>query len=131
MRWILSGDTGLSSEAICSHMQGIEPKRASYPGDPADLGRCLRLLERIPEWKSRIKEMAVYGPGWAGQVERWEELAATMADEVGIDWSKGKRAPVTFNAMKLAQAAGYRNDPSYRSTFNKDGHLSSAMRVTQ
>lgn len=95
-----------------------------------DLGRCLRLLEQIPEWKPRIKEMAVYGPGWSGQVEHCEELAATMADEVGIDWSKGKRAPVTFNAMQLAQAAGYRNDPSYRSTFNKDGHLSSAMRVT-
>lgn len=129
MRWMLSGDTGLSSEAICAHMQGITPKRASYPSDPADLGRCLRLLELIPEWKSRIAEMSAYGPGWAGQVECWEELAAAMADEVGIDWSKGKRAPVTYNSMQLAQAAGYRNDSSYRSTFDKQGHLSSATRI--
>lgn len=130
MRWILSGDTGTSSKAICAHMQGIKPERESYPSDPADLGRCLRLLEQIPEWKPRIKEMAVYGPGWAGQVERWEELAETMADEVGIDWSKGDSAPVTYEAMRLAQAFGYKSDPGFQCELDEKGHLKRAWRVT-
>ena len=35
----------------------------SYPSDPADLGRCLRLLREIPEWAPRMPEMAKRGGG--------------------------------------------------------------------
>lgn len=124
LEWAISNDTGLSSEAICAHMLGLETEYARYPSDPADLGRCLRLLELIPEWKPRIKEMASYGPGWAGQIEVWDELNNTMANEVGIDWSKGKKAPETYKAMKLAQANGYRKDPEYECGFDKNGFIS-------
>ena len=51
-----------------------------------------------------------------------------MIEEVGIDWSKSKRAPLTYKAMKLAQANGYRNDARYECTFSDDGSLSSAWR---
>lgn len=130
IEWLLSDDTGSSSEAMCRHMIGIG--RADcflYPYDPADLGRCLRLLAKFPEWIPRISEMAQYGPGWAGQVEVWGYLADLMTQEVGIDWSKGDRAPNTFAAMKMAQANGYRNDPNYACTFHADGALSSASKV--
>lgn len=75
--------------------------------DSSDLGRCLRLLELFPEWKPRVGEMARYSAQWAALVERWDELAEMMADEVGIGWSKGKgkRAPRTYAAMKDALAA--------------------------
>lgn len=124
IEWMLSDDTGLSSKAICAHMLGLEPEDTSYPSDPTDLGRCLRLMELIPEWKPRIKEMANYGPGWAGQIEVWDELNNTMTNEVGIDWSKGKKAAETYKAMKLAQASGYRNDPAYECGFDKNGFVS-------
>lgn len=130
IEWLFSDDTGSSSEAICSHMLGMEPSGYwSHPSDPADLGRCLRLLAKFPEWIPRISEMAQYGPGWAGQVEVWGYLADLMTQEVGIDWSKGDRAPNTFAAMKMAQANGYRNDPNYACTFHADGALSSASKV--
>lgn len=128
LEWMMSDDTGSSSEAISAHMLGLETEYASYPSDPAELGRCLRLLELIPEWKPRIKEMAIYGPGWAGQVEVWEDLYKTMEKEVGIDWSKGKKAPETYKAMKLAQANGYRNDPKYQCGFDKNGFVSWSTR---
>lgn len=132
LHWLMSGDTGASSKSICAHMQGIQKSDyASYPRDPADLGRCLRLLEIMPEWKPRIQEMAVYGPGWAGQVAVWQELRATMDNEVGIDWSKGNRAPITYNAMQLAQADGYRNDPNYECQFREDGTMSSARIIAR
>jgi hypothetical protein len=129
LEWMFSDDTGSSSKAICAHMLGVKKTCASYPSDPSDLGRCLRLLELIPEWKPRIKEMGVYAPGWAGQVEQWDSLAAKMAEEVGIDWSKAKRAPDTYKAMKLAQADGYRSDQKYKCTFDSDGYLQSASRA--
>lgn len=99
--WLAGGDSGMSSKAICYHMLGM-PSDGSYPLDPSDLGRCLRLLELFPEWKPRMGEMARYSEQWAALVERWDELAEMMADEVGIDWSKGERAPRTYAAMKDA-----------------------------
>jgi hypothetical protein len=107
--WLAGGDSGMSSEAICYHMLGMKSD-GSFPLDPSDLGRCLRLLELFPEWKPRMGEMARYSAQWAALVERWDELAEMMADEVGIGWSKGngKRAPRTYAAMKDAidQARG-------------------------
>lgn len=99
--WLSGGDSGMSSEAICYHMLGMKSD-GSFPLDPSDLGRCLRLLELFPEWKPRMGEMARYSAQWAALVERWDELAEMMADEVGIDWSKGERAPRTYAAMKDA-----------------------------
>lgn len=128
LEWLFSRDTGASSKAICAHMLGTSGQFSSYPSDPSDLGRCIRLLELIPEWKSRIQEMAVHGPGWAGQVKQWDSLVDSMADEVGINWGKGDRAPITYNAMKLAQAAGYRENPDWTCRFDKNGHLCSAQR---
>lgn len=129
IKWLLSGDTGSSSKAICAHMIGSGSGDGySYPSDPSDLGRCLRLLELIPEWKPRIAEMAQYSPGWAGLLAEWDVLTELMANEVGIHWEKGKSAPETYKAMKLAQANGYRNDDRFECTFTERGTLSSARR---
>jgi hypothetical protein len=99
IKWMTGDDTGLSSQAIAAHMTTGECD-GSYPHDPADLGRCPRLLELFPAWKPRMPEMAAYGEVWAAYVPRWEEMASCMADEVGIDWKKGKRAERTYNLMR-------------------------------
>lgn len=58
--WALSGDTGISSEAIAKHMTGNTPGRMMPPSDASDRGRCIRLLELIPEWIARLPEMVQY-----------------------------------------------------------------------
>lgn len=58
--WALSGDTGVSSEAIAKHMTGSHKSRLSPPSDKSDRGRCIRLLELIPEWIPRLDEMRQY-----------------------------------------------------------------------
>lgn len=102
-KWLNGRDTVMSSEAILSHMMS-GTSSGSYPLDPADLGRCLRLLGLFPEWKPRIGEMAGYGKTWAMFAERWDELSKAMADEVGIDWSKGREARQTYDLMKSLRA---------------------------
>lgn len=101
LAWFASDDTGTSSEGIACHMTGT-PIRDAWegPSDPSDLGRCLRLLELFPEWKPRMGEMARHGNEWSALVPHWDDLAQMMADEVGIDWSKGRYAPITYAAMK-------------------------------
>ena len=105
--WIASGDTGMSSEAIWAHMAGSKMLPANgfgyaHPHDPADLGRCLRLLAKVPLWALRIPEMAEHAPAWAALVEHWDELAKLLAEELGEGWQPGygKSAPRTYARMR-------------------------------
>ena len=100
VQWVSAGDSGQSSMRIWAHMTGTERDSfRDWPHDPADLGRCLRLLANVPEWRVRIGEMAAYGPQWGALAARWDELHASMRDEVGIAWDKGRRAPKTYALM--------------------------------
>ncbi|MBB5663236.1 hypothetical protein GGE68_001412 [Rhizobium leguminosarum] len=102
-KWLFGRDTGMSSKAILGHMlAGVSD--GSYPYDPADLGRCLRLLEKFPQWKHRMGEMAQYGGAWPTYAKHWADLETSMADEVGIDWSKGNDASLTYKYMKALRA---------------------------
>lgn len=60
--WALSDDTGTSSKAIARHMTGARHGifGAGPPRDSSDRGRCIRLLELIPEWLPRLNEMKQY-----------------------------------------------------------------------
>ena len=101
LQWVVSDDTGSSSLRIWAHMTGCE--RDSYfdwPHDPADLGRCLRLLEAVPDWKPRIGEMGRYGDGWARLAPRWNEVAESMESECGIRGEKARTAPNTYALMR-------------------------------
>jgi len=98
--WIVGNDTGSSSKALWAFMMGRKTD-GSYPHDPADLGRCLRLLELVPEWKVRIPEMASVSPYWAALVSRWLELASTMAEEAGPQFNNRVNATKTYALMKV------------------------------
>jgi hypothetical protein len=78
--WIAGRDTGASSKALWAVMMGVKSD-GSYPSDGGDLGRCLRLLEAVPEWKPRLKEMAAVNGYWAALVAHWDELAALHAKD--------------------------------------------------
>ncbi len=87
--WALGEDTGMSSKAICRFMLGIT---GDYPppSDADDRGRCIRLLNLIPEWWDRLDEMAeipgtkviVWSDGLDGVVERgWKEQIPLIKKE--------------------------------------------------
>lgn len=120
--WLLSDDTGASSQAICAHMMG-EACEGDYPHDPSDLGRCLRLLDRVPEFQSRIREMAVHGPGWAGLIENWDTIVHLYHHEDGQPPEHRPQSPQTYKALKLAEADGYRKDPRYKCGFSEEGTI--------
>lgn len=58
--WALSDDTGTSSKTLACHMLEYPSPRtlAGPPSDASDRGRCIRLLELIPEWIPRLQELA-------------------------------------------------------------------------
>lgn len=82
--WISGCDTGISSKTIFFVMTGRQFSghfRPDVPHDPDDFGRCYRLLQKIPEWKIRIPEVAKKYPEWSGLVEHWDELTGMYERE--------------------------------------------------
>lgn len=84
--WMVSGDTGSSSKSIMlwlSAKQADKTWGADVPRDAWDLGRCIRLLDRIPEWRARMPEMAEAGGLWPTVARRWTELERVFSE----DWA--------------------------------------------
>ena len=67
--WLLSDDTGCSSKAICAWMLDINYNRGGSPGDADDRGRCIRLLQIMPEWVERLDEMKEINQNWSEQID--------------------------------------------------------------
>jgi hypothetical protein len=101
LAWIVGDDTGASSKTVWAVMMGQQTDRwKSYPSDGGDLGRCLRLLALVPEWKTRMGELAAISPYWAALVEHWPRLEAVMIEETGPDFNRHKVSPRTYDLMK-------------------------------
>lgn len=104
--WLADDDTGLSSQTIALWITGrrkIKGWGAHTPSDPADLGRCLRLIDRIPVLRERLGEMAECSEEWRHMLIYWDEIEQSMRDEVGADWSKARSAPKTYDLMKTRE----------------------------
>jgi len=87
-------DWGISSMTVFAALaqnpinrQTAERKLGSFgpdlPADPADFGRCHRLLLQFPGWKERLPEVAKAYPNtkWKHLVPKWEELTKLYEEE--------------------------------------------------
>lgn len=97
LEWYCSSDKGASSMYMWRHMiRGelgkfdatkyshyidirvlVKFRITEYPYHPVDIhdfGRCYRLLELIPEWKSKITIMKDVSPKWLHLVTYWDAL---------------------------------------------------------
>jgi hypothetical protein len=84
--WLCAGECGISSVTIWHVMTGYPHMPGdwgppSYPRDPDDFGRCHRLLEKFPEWRARLGEVAAKYPAWQGLVAEWDALTALYLEE--------------------------------------------------
>ena len=103
--WLAVGERGLSSEAIALTTLGLRPtgRQASWPHDPADLRRCLLLLEEAPETRENgLLVLAKRCPKWAALVNVWDRLSETLRSEIGETLPPGGSAPKTRALMKEA-----------------------------
>lgn len=80
--WLDSDDVGASSEYMAwalsdSDQQvlfwGRNPPSLAYPHDPDDLGRCIRLIEAVPEFGGKIPEMSHRGKEWLAVTSNWAD----------------------------------------------------------
>lgn len=84
-KWLNGTDTGTSSLTIFSALSETgnvlkqRHRQDDVPYDADDLGRCIRLLERMPAWRARLGEVAQKYPRWSHIVLAWDELEALYA----------------------------------------------------
>lgn len=90
-RWWLGTDTGKSSTALFAVLcrEGLQWEtnyegQKATPQDSADFGRCKRLLDAIPEWRSRLGEVAAKyaDTAWPRIIAKWNELETATAERV-------------------------------------------------
>jgi hypothetical protein len=79
--WLASDRTGVSSVFMASVLGGFS-RPFGHPYDPADFGRCVGLLDAVPEFRGRVKEMAEHGKEWSALVSAWDELEALYREEL-------------------------------------------------
>ena len=111
--WFLTGETGISSKTICYALSGLHlctyikkedeilysqsSRNWSVPHDPSDFRRCYLLLEFIPEWRSRLPEVAERFPKWKPFVDAWDELESLYKEEIN---NPDGRAPKLYARMR-------------------------------
>jgi len=80
--WMTCDDTGISSETIWAVMMGVPAHKidADIPHDAGDFGRCVALIDFIPEWKDRLCEVAAAFPEWKEVVRNWDTLHKRLLD---------------------------------------------------
>lgn len=99
LEWFATGRVGASSKAMASAVADL-PHDKSHPYDPADLNRCLLLLEAVPEIRNSMDKVAAISDTWGKLVARWDEVEQCFLDEVGLNWCKARSAPATYELMK-------------------------------
>lgn len=100
LAWLAQGETGISSETMAFAALGIERGGTfgtSHPHDPADLRRCVQLLEAVPALRDRMPMIAELSPVWGRLVANWGALEASLRREMA---AKTGRAPLTYRMMK-------------------------------
>jgi len=99
LSWVATGRVGASSKAMAMAACGL-PNDGSYPHDPADLNRCLLLLEAVPEVRDHFDKVEALGVVWGRLIGRWADIESSLLDEVGLNWSKAQEAPKTYALMR-------------------------------
>lgn len=109
LAWMLGCDTGYSAMVMLIALGSSETARGLAkarlgdlrppPGDPDDLGRCIRLLDRFPAWRDLSWECLADVPGWEPLLRAWSELEALYRSEVGSG-----TAPRTYARMRELEA---------------------------
>ena len=100
IQWLATGQKGLSSECMALWLAFSQRAEPYPPQDPADLNRCLLLLQAAPGLRPELPRMAEVSGDWAKLIARWEEVEALFLEEAGLGWTKSNLAPRTYKLMR-------------------------------
>jgi hypothetical protein len=86
--WRRSDDTGLSSLYLAAALRGQCTPRLEYPHDSDDFGRCVRLLEAVPELRPRLELLANAPQPWPKLLAVWGRAERLYHEGLGAELSQ-------------------------------------------
>lgn len=90
--WALNGEHGTSSITMFNQLSRTLQTRAlkngypSHPSDPDDFKRCYKLLQAVPQWKSKLGELKKLSPVWERLVDHWDKLTEMYEQNEKENW---------------------------------------------
>jgi hypothetical protein len=97
--WLVNGSRGASSNFMLSQVTGLNLGSNNYPHDPADLGRCRKLCEQVPEVDQGKEVLKRVSGHWRVLIEHWQPLCELM-DSEAPQWRDGVgTSPKTYALM--------------------------------
>lgn len=103
INWFATGRTGLSSCCLAVSLVNQDSAKSvakDHPRDPADLERCLLLLNAVPELRDRLSIMKSVSKEWNALIDQWEKVEATFKHETGFPSLRWNSAPQTYELMQ-------------------------------
>jgi hypothetical protein len=74
LEWLASGDCGISSKTMLYAITGIPTDRHDHPHDISDVGRCVRMLRKLPFLRPKIEAVTEKFPHWMPFIDCWQHL---------------------------------------------------------
>lgn len=106
LRWQSDCNVGISSATMASIACGLQSNIYgscfNAPLDPADLKRCIDLVDKVPEIRSCFPAIAEKVGNFGPILSRWDELVAMLRKEIETG---NARAPETYKRMKELHAS--------------------------
>jgi hypothetical protein len=87
---LTSGETGASAKYLAWSLGApINRQFHTEPADCWDFGRCVRMLDKIPELRANMThfdDAPEHGPIWIRLIEQWSELEALYREREKHEW---------------------------------------------
>jgi hypothetical protein len=100
--WLQNGERGVSSETMFHYLSDQKIRIGKYestPSDPDDFKRCSKLLEAVPEWRSKLHLLKPVSPVWEKLVDNWDKLEEMFIEAKKL-WAQNKGASEMYEFMK-------------------------------
>lgn len=90
--WLANGETGMSSKTMVGCFMNYTNYPINHPYDPSDFGRCYKLLQVIPEWKSNLymRKLKKLSIPWKNLYQNWEKLTEMYEENEKKEWQTYK-----------------------------------------
>lgn len=97
--WFECDETGLSSKYLANALSGYSAPDKPHPWDAGDFGRCVKLVDAVPEFRHLLHLLAEpqHGPVWNAIGARWADFEAL--------YRAGRLADLTADLKALAAKA--------------------------
>lgn len=119
--WLASDDVGASSCFMASVL-GQFSTNANYahPYDLDDFGRCSRLLDAVPELRSRLDLLAEQSPEWSRLVDCWDRIEA-IADNAEAEYTVRRAVATDVRDQALTFVQHFERQPGILQSRTNDG----------